>query len=84
MSKLVGEYQEFSKKKRLYRKVFNVNSNDWNDEPEFIVIPYTIWGEKKNSYVVTRAGWDGKKQRHLIPKRELFENKEEAMKYEVK
>lgn len=75
----IGEYKEYTKKKRLYRKVINRNSNDFNDEPEYIAIPYTIWGEQGKKYVVTRASWDSKKQRHLIPKTELFKTKEEAM-----
>lgn len=28
----IEEYQEYSKKKRLYRKVINRNSNDFNKE----------------------------------------------------
>lgn len=84
MKQKIGEYQEYEKKKKLYRKVINRGANDWNDEPEYIAIPYTIWGEKTKSFVVTRAGWDSKKQRHLLPKKEFFKTKYEAMKSKCK
>lgn len=56
--------------RRAWRVCDNPHSNDWNDEPEYIAVPYDIIGESKNgkAYLVERAGWHGKKHQHYIPK----------------
>ena len=66
--------------RKAWRVCDNPRRNDFNDEPTFIAVPYTIIGESKNgkSYLVERNGWHGKKHQHYIPKREFFFNKEEA------
>ena len=44
--------------RRAWRVCDNPHSNDWNDEPEYIAVPYDIVGESKNgkAYLVERAG----------------------------
>lgn len=66
--------------RRAWRVCDNLHSNDWNDEPEYIAVPYDIIGESKNgkAYLVERAGWHGKKHQHHIPKSEFIWDKEEA------
>lgn len=68
------------KAKRAWRVCYNPHSNDWNDEPEYIAVPYDIIGESKRgkAFIVERAGWHGKKHQHLLPKSEFFFSKEEA------
>ncbi len=61
--------------KRMYRICVNRRSNDWNDEPEYIAVPYEILEEKKKSYVCIRAGWH---QINILGKSEFFETKEEC------
>lgn len=65
----------------------NPRSNDWNTEPEKIIVPYTVLGESKrgNAYLVERNGWHGKRHQHYIAKREFFFDKqlaEEALRSE--
>lgn len=66
--------------KRVWRVCSNPHSNDWNDEPEYIAVPYDIIGESKNgkAFLVERAGWHGKKHQHYIPKADFYSSKEEA------
>jgi len=64
---------------RLYRVCTNPHSNDWNDEPEYISVPYDVIRETPKAYEVVRAGWGtGKKQRHFIPKDQFYSTKEEC------
>ena len=58
----------------------NPRSNDWNTEPEYIIVPYAIIGQSKSggSYLVERNGWHGKRHQHYIPKREFYHTIEEA------
>lgn len=64
---------------RVWRICENPRSNDWNDEPEKIVVPYAIIAEKPKSYLVVRMGWGyGKKQQHHIPKEPFYFSPEEA------
>lgn len=66
--------------RKAWRVCDNPRSNDFNDEPTYIAVPYTIIGESKSgkAYLVERNGWHGKKHQHYIPKREFFFSKEEA------
>lgn len=66
--------------KRAWRICSNPHSNDWNNEPEYIAVPYDIVGESKNgkAFLVERAGWHGKKHQHYIPKTDFYWNKREA------
>lgn len=66
--------------RRAWRVCVNPRSNDWNNEPEYIAVPYDIVGESRNgkSFLVERSGWHGKKHRHYIAKHEFFFTKEEA------
>lgn len=66
--------------RKAWRVCENPRSNDFNDEPTYIVVPYTIIEESKNgkAYLVERNGWHGKKHQHYIPKCEFFFTKEEA------
>lgn len=61
--------------KRMWRICINRRSNDWNDEPEYIAVPYEILEEKKRSYVCMRAGWH---QINILAKNEFFETKEKC------
>lgn len=72
--------KQSSRGKRAWRICINPRSNDFNKEPDYIVVPYTIIGESKNgkSYLVERNGWHGKRHQHYIPKREFFFSKEGA------
>lgn len=64
---------------RVWRICYNLRSNDWNDEPEKIIVPYAIIDERKNSYNVVRMGWGyGKKQQHCLPKNQFYFSPEEA------
>ena len=67
---------------KVYRNVFNQKCNDWNDEPEYIAIPYEIINETEKSFLVVRSGWGkGKKQQHHLPKNEFYPTKEIAQKH---
>lgn len=59
--------------KRMYRICNNPRSNDWNEEPEKIAVPYEILEDKGKSYVCMRAGWH---QINVLSKEEFFESKE--------
>lgn len=61
--------------KRMWRICRNPRCNDWNNEPEYIAVPYEILEEKKKSYVCMRAGWHKK---NVLAKNEFFESKEEC------
>ena len=64
---------------RVWRICDNPRSNDWNDEPEKIVVPYAIIKENPKTYTVVRMGWGyGKKQRHGLPKEQFYFSPEEA------
>lgn len=65
---------------RAWRVCYNLHSNDWNDEPEYIAVPYDIVGESKsgNAFLVERTDWYGKKHQHYIPKAYFYWSKEEA------
>lgn len=67
-------------KRKAWRVCSNPKSNDFNDEPEYIAVPYTIVGKSKSgkAYLVERNGWHGKKHQHYLPKREFFFSKEDA------
>jgi hypothetical protein len=69
-----------SRVKPAWRVCDNPRCNDWNDELEKIVVPYTILGESKSgkSYLVERNGWHGKRYQHYISKGEIFFVKEDA------
>lgn len=75
--KILEDAIYYPNKKKMYRKVFNRNSNDFNDEPEYKDSPYWIYGEYKDKYIVTRAGWDGIKDRHMIKKEDFHPNRKE-------
>ena len=66
--------------RKVWRVCDNPHSNDFNDEPEYIAVPYTIIRESRSgkAYLVERNGWHGKKHQHYIPKRKFFFTKEEA------
>lgn len=59
--------------KRVWRICRNPRSNDWNNEPEHIAVPYEVLEEKRKSYVCIRAGWH---QKNILAMREFFESKE--------
>lgn len=61
--------------RRMWRICNNPRCNDWNDEPEYIAVPYEILEEKKKSYVCIRAGWH---QKNILAKREFYRTKEEC------
>lgn len=65
--------QEYNILKRMYRICSNPRCNEWNDEPEYIVVPYEILEEKEKSYVCMRAGWH---QKNILAMTEFFESKE--------
>ena len=59
----------------VFREIPNKKCNDFNDEPQTIKVKYFIVRESKDkqSWLVERAGWQGKKQRHYIKKSECSE-----------
>lgn len=59
--------------KRMWRICRNPRSNDWNNEPDHIAVPYEILEEKEKSYICMRAGWH---QKNVIAKSEFFESKD--------
>lgn len=75
MRKICVGGQKYDILRRMYRICYNRKSNDWNDEPEYIAVPYEILEEKKGSYVCVRAGWHKK---NILAKREFFDSKEEC------
>lgn len=75
MRKICVGGQKYVILRRMYRICYNRKSNDWNDEPEYIAVPYEILEEKKGSYVCVRAGWHKK---NVLAKREFFDSKEEC------
>lgn len=62
--------------KRMWRICNNPHSNDWNDEPEHIAVPYEILEEKRKSFVCMRAGWH---QKNVIAAKEFYRTKEECL-----
>ena len=62
--------------RRMWRICSNPRSNDWNDEPEHLAVPYEILEEKEKSYVCMRAGWH---QKNVLAKREFYRTKEECL-----
>ena len=62
--------------KVAYRIIPNKNHNDFNKEPEYIKAKYFIVGESKDgeSWLVEKAGWQGKRNRHYIKKSEFLED----------
>ena len=56
---------------RMYATKPNPKSNDFNREPEYIEVPYDVWGCSGGKCLVNRAGWDGPKHRHYINESEL-------------
>jgi hypothetical protein len=64
--------------RKAWRICDNPKYNDWNDEPEKIVVPYTIINETDKAYLVERNGWHGKKHQHYIPKGQFYFTKEKA------
>lgn len=71
--KVRAEGQEYNILKRMYRICSNPRCNGWNDEPEYIAVPYEILEEKEKSYVCMRAGWH---QKNILAMTEFFESKE--------
>ena len=63
------------KLRRMWRICSNPRSNDWNNEPEHLAVPYEILEEKKKSFVCMRAGWH---QKNVLAKREFYRTKEEC------
>ena len=61
--------------RRMWRICSNPRCNDWNDEPEYLAVPYEILEEKKKSYVCMRAGWH---QKNVLAKAEFYRTKEEC------
>lgn len=61
--------------KRMWRICTNPRSNDWNNEPEHLAVPYEILEEKKKSHVCMRAGWH---QKNVLAKREFYKTKAEC------
>lgn len=61
-------------KKKMFRILPNPRCNDFNDEPEDIVVPYTIIAESIDGakYLVERNGWHGKKYQHWIKENEFL------------
>ena len=59
----------------VYRIVPNHACNDFNEQPKLIKIKYFVVGESKDckSWLVERAGWQGKANRHYIKKSECTE-----------
>ena len=69
--------------RKAWRVMLNPHHNDFNDEPERIIVPYTVIGESKagKAYLACRSGWGtGRKNQRYVPKRELFFRKEDAEK----
>lgn len=64
--------------RHVYRVCVNQKCNDWNDEPEYVVVPYVVIEEKGKSFLVERKGWHGKKHQHLVPKHSCFDSPEAA------
>ena len=62
--------------RRMWRICNNPRSNDWNDEPEHLAVPYEILEEKKGSYVCMRAGWH---QKNVLDKGQFYRTKEECL-----
>ena len=56
--------------KVVYRELPNKNANDFNNEPQTIREKYFVVGESKDGkkWLVERAGWQGKRNRHYIDK----------------
>lgn len=66
--------------KQGWRICDNPRCNEMNDEPEKVVVPYTILGESKrgNAYLAERNGWHGKDHQQYIPKVDFFDSREAA------
>ena len=66
----------------FYRVVPNRDSNDFNNEPENVVVPYDLHKWFGDKLVVNRSGWSGEKHRQIIENdKSCFETKIEAEKY---
>ena len=61
--------------RRMWRICSNPRCNDWNNEPEYLAVPYEILEEKEKSYVCMRAGWH---QKNVLAKAEFYRTKEEC------
>lgn len=64
------------KQKIVYREIPNCKANDFNNEPKTIKVKYFVVGESSDgkSWLVERAGWQGKANRHYIKKSDCTEN----------
>lgn len=62
--------------RRMWRICNNPRSNDWNNEPDHLAVPYEILEEKKGRYVCMRAGWN---QKNVLAKGEFYKTKEECL-----
>ena len=60
----------------MYATKSNPNSNDFNNEPEFIEVPYDVWECKDGKCLVNRRGWNGKKHRHYVNEKDIHFLKE--------
>ncbi len=61
---------------RKYRICHNPKCNDWNDEPEYIPVPYDICASDGKNYICMRAGWH---QKNTLPINQFFNTKEECL-----